>query len=97
MVYAYRADNRRFSEPLFKEAFQNCGHHIRYSGVGSHHKKEIVERRIKSLTLGSGTLLLHTTILWPEAVSTILWPFSFKSSCQKYNILEMNEYQKTPE
>ena len=87
MVYAYRADNRRFSEPLFKEAVQNCGHHIRYSGVGSHHKKEIVERRIKSLTLGSWILLLHATILWQEVVSSMMRPFSFKASCQRYNIL----------
>ena len=56
-----------------------------------------MERRIKELTLGSRNLLLHATILWPEAVSTMLCPLSFKSECQRYNILDMNKDVKTPE
>ena len=55
------------------------------------------ELRIKELTLGSRTLLLHATILWPEVVSTMMWPFSFKAASQKYNILDMYEGVKTPE
>ena len=43
------------------------------------------------MTLGSRNLLLHATILWPEAVSTMLWPLSFKSECQRYNSLDMDE------
>ena len=65
--------------------------------MGSHHQNKIVEHRIKELTLGSWTLLLHATRLWPEAVSTIMCPFSFKSACQRYNSLEMDENRKTPE
>ena len=36
-VCAYRADNGRFSEHLFKEAVQTCGHQISYCRVRSHH------------------------------------------------------------
>ena len=65
--------------------------------MGYHHQNEIVDCRIKELLLVICTLLLHTTRLWPEAVSNMMWPFSFKASCQRYNILEIDEVVKTPE
>ena len=86
-VYTYWVDNRRFAETLFKEAIQKCRQQMSYCGVGSHHQNAIVERRIKELTLGSCTFLLHTTRLWPKAVSNMPWPFYFKASCQRYNRL----------
>ena len=46
-VYAYRADNGRFTEPLFNEAVQTFRKYIIYCGVGSHHQNAIVEPRIK--------------------------------------------------
>ena len=79
-VCAYRANSRRFAEPISKEAVQTCGQQISYCGVGSHHHKEIFERRIKEINLVSPTLLLHATILWPESVSTMLWTFSSKAA-----------------
>ena len=82
-VCAYRADNRRFVDPLLKEESKKFRQHTRYCGVGSHHQNEIVERRIKELTLGSRNLLLHATILWTEEVSTMLWHFYFNVACQR--------------
>ena len=41
--------------------------------------------------------LLHSTGLWPESVSTMMWHFSFKAACQRYNTLDMNKYGKTLE
>ena len=52
----------------------------------SHHQNAISEHRIKELNLGRRTLLFHATILWPEAVITMLWPLSFKAELQRYNI-----------
>ena len=60
-------------------------------------KNTIVEHRIKELTLGSLTILLHSSRLWPEAVSTMMWPFYFKAACQKYNNMEIYEERKTPD
>ena len=54
-----------------------------------------MERRIKEFTLSSWTLLLHTTRLWPESVSTMLCPLYFKAEYQMYNSLEMDEDGKT--
>ena len=35
-VCAYRVDNGRFEEPLFKEAVHTCREQISYCGVDSH-------------------------------------------------------------
>ena len=64
-VCAYRYYKGRFIDPIFKELVQTCVQHISYCGVGSNHQNSIVERRIKELALGSQTLLLHSTRLWP--------------------------------
>ena len=68
-----REDNGRFSDPLLKELFQTCRQNISKYVVVSHHQNKVVDHRIKELTLVSWTLLLHTTRLYPESVSTILW------------------------
>ena len=89
-VWVYRAENKIFADNLFKEAVQT------FRG-GSHHQNAIVEQRIKVLTLGSQTLLLHATRLCPESVSTTLWHLSFITACKIYNRLEMDEDQNTPD
>ena len=78
-VCAYRSDNGRLVDPLFKESVQTCGQNIICCGVGYHHQNAIVDRRIKELTLGIWTLLLHATRFWLYAVSTMIWLFSFKA------------------
>ena len=62
-ICAYRADSRRFIDPLLNESVQTCGQKITYCGVGSHDQNEIVECRIKESNLGSHKLLLHDTRL----------------------------------
>ena len=76
-VCAYSAYNEIFAEPLFNKTVQTCVQQIRYCRVESHHQNAIVERIIKELTLGIRNLLLHESILWPEAVSIMPRPFSF--------------------
>ncbi|KAL7464495.1 hypothetical protein ACHAXS_004829 [Conticribra weissflogii] len=41
-------------------------------GVSAHHQNGVAERTIKSLTLISRTLLLHTQRHWPEYITTML-------------------------
>ena len=49
------------------------------------------------MILDSGTLLLHATILRPEAVTFILWNLSFKVEFQIYNSLGMDKDGETLE
>ena len=46
-VCAYRADNRRFTDPQFEDRVQTCGQHISHCWVVSHHQSAIIESRIK--------------------------------------------------
>ena len=43
------------------------------------------------MTIGSRKLFLHSTIMWPEAVITMMWPLSSKEACNRYNILDMEK------
>ena len=40
-VFAYRADNGRFMDPLLKKSVQTCGQQISYFGVGYHYQNAI--------------------------------------------------------
>ena len=56
---AYHADNRCFADEGF---YNNCtlsNQVITFCGVGGHHQNGIAEQKIKDLTLGAWTLLLH--------------------------------------
>ena len=63
----------------------------------SHHQNEIVECRIKELTLGSWTPHPHINRLWTQTVITMRWPFSFNTVFQIYNRMDMDKERKAPE
>ncbi len=69
---AYQADNGRFSDKGFKDDCTMSNQSITCCSVGGHHKNGIAERKIKDLTLGAQTLLLHAKRMLPEYISTIL-------------------------
>ena len=95
-IQSYRADNGRFAENDFRDQIAADGQLIGYCGVGAHHQNGLVERHIKTLTLGSRTLLLHAIQHWPEMISTILWPFASKESSRRHNLFRINKNGQTP-
>jgi hypothetical protein len=61
---------------------------ITFCGVGSHHEHGIAERKIKDITLGGQTLLLHAKCMFPKYISTILWHFAVKCYTDRlYNLV----------
>ena len=58
-ICTYRVESRRLVETQINEAVQTSVKQISYCGVVPHHQDVITERRIKELTLGIHTLLLH--------------------------------------
>ncbi len=84
---AYHANNGCFSDKGFQDDCVSCNQNITFCGVGSHHQNGIAERKIKDLTLGGKTLLLHTKRMFPEYISTILWPFALKCYKDRLNNL----------
>ncbi len=75
---AYHADNRYFADKGFQDDCTSCNKTITFCGVGRHHQNGIAEQKIKELTLGAETLLLHAKRMLLEYISTFLWPFTLK-------------------
>ena len=55
----YHADNGRFADKGFRNDCVSNNQTITFCGVGSHHQNGIAEHKIKAITLGAWTLLLH--------------------------------------
>ena len=96
-IKSYHADNGRFAEKCFRDEVEKCNQKISFCGVGAHHQNGIIERHIGLLTTSTRTLLLHAKRHWPEAISTILWPFAWKAAERRHNILHVNEGGSSPE
>ncbi len=56
---AYYADNGCFADKGFKDDCIASNQTITFCNVGGHHQNGIAERKIKDLTLGACTILLH--------------------------------------
>ena len=95
-VKAYHADNGRFAEKLFRDDVSNCDQDITFCAVGSHHQNGIIERHIGLLTSGTRTTLLHAQRNWPDAISSLLWPFAWLETEFRYNHLALDSSGRSP-
>ncbi len=69
---AYHANNGCFADKGCKDDCATSNQSIMFCGVGSHHQNGNAERKIKELTLGAWTLLLHAKRKLPEYILMIL-------------------------
>ncbi len=83
----YHADIGCFADKGFRDDCILSNQIITFCGVGNHHQNGIAERKIKDITLGGRTLLLHAKRMFPEYISTILWPFAVKCYEDRMNHL----------
>ncbi len=93
---AYHADNGCFADKGFRDDCTSSNQAITFCGIGSHHQNGIAERKIKDITLGGQTLLLHAKRMSPEYISTILWPFAVKCYKDRLNNLVHRADRCTP-
>ena len=96
-VKHYHADNGRFAERSFTDDVKKSLQRITFCGVGAHHQNGITENTIKQLTLISRTLLVHAQGLWPEYITTMLWPYALKAAQDRMNQLNIDLDGKTPD
>ena len=75
-IISYHADNGIFAYNDFKAEILSHDQPITFCGVGGHHQNDIAEKHIGDLALTARAMLLHATLLWPEAVTTALWPYA---------------------
>ena len=93
---AYHADNGCFADKGFRDECIASNQTITFCGVGSHHQHSIAEQKIKDITLGAQTLLLHAKRMLPEYISIILWPFAVKCCEDQMNHLVHRADGQTP-
>jgi hypothetical protein len=93
---AYDADNCRFADKGFRDDCTSSNQMITFCGVESHHQNGIADRKIKDITLGGQTLLLHGKRMFPKYISTILWPFAVKCYKDRLNNLVHRADGQTP-
>ena len=92
---AYHA-NGHFADKGFRDDCILSNQTITFCGVGSHRQNGIADWKIKDITLGAWTSLLHAKEMFHEYISTILWPFAVKCYEDRINHLVHCANGRTP-
>ena len=95
-VMAYHADNGRYAENAFRKDAKDKAQTLSFCGAGKHSQNGIAERRIKSLSEDSRTMLAHGMQLWPQAITKTLWPFAIKAACRSRNHFKLDSDGLSP-
>ena len=95
-ISAYRADNGRFAKQAFRDECALQQQSISFCPVGARHQNGTAEASIKHSTLGSRTILFHAQRMWPEAITTMLWPFALKEFIHTSNHFRLDEDGRSP-
>jgi hypothetical protein len=84
-IQHYHADNGRFCENLWMNNIKKEGQTISFCGVNAHFQNGVAERRIRDLSDGARTSLLHAKERWGKAISVHLWPYAVRHRNDVYN------------
>ena len=87
VVRHYHADNGLFDSNKFRLSIEQAGQSLTFCGVNAHHQNGKAERRIKDITQGARTALLHAAHRWPKAVDASLWTAALKNYVNLRNSL----------
>jgi hypothetical protein len=74
----YHSDNGLFDTKSFKAAIVLAKQTLSFCGPNAHHQNGKAENRIKDITTGGRTALLHAAHRWPQAINASLWPAAIK-------------------
>ena len=87
IVTHYHADNGLFDTKEFKASVTKAQQTLSFCGVNAHHQNSKAEQKIKDVTKGARTSLLHADHRWPKAVSLLMWPAALKNYVNLNNSL----------
>ena len=86
IIKSYQSDNgSQFTSKAFKEHIARNRQSNRYASAGSHHQNGKAERAIRTIMAMARTMLLHSSIHWPEMSEPTLWPQAVKHAVWIYN------------
>ena len=78
LIKHYHCDNGLFDTVAFKASIIQANQTISFCGVNAHHQNGRAERRIRDVTEGARTALLHASHRWPKAIHPALWSCALK-------------------
>jgi hypothetical protein len=81
----YHTNNGRFVDNIWKAGLAQENQGITYCGINAHWQNDIAKWRIRNLKQQARTMLLHVEHHWPEATSTSIWPYAFRTACTIFN------------
>jgi len=84
-VVAYQSDNGVFTAAAFLKEILERQQAIAFSGVGAHHQNVVAERGIGTIMSMARTIMLHSTIWWPDVADSSLWPMAVDYAVYIYN------------
>ena len=86
IIKEYQSDNgAAFTSETFRKHLFDHGRNNRYSGAGSHHQNGKAERAIRTIMAMARTMLMHSSIHWPEISDPTMWPMAVKQAVWIYN------------
>jgi hypothetical protein len=95
-IQHYHADNRRFCENLWMNNVRKEGQTISFCSVNVHFQNGVAERRIRDLSDGARTSLLHAKEQWSKAISVHLWPYAVRHRNEVYNATRKESRKASP-
>ena len=95
-IQAYHADNLRFNDNNFQGDCIRHGQTITFCGVGAHHQNAVAESKVKLVSYGARTILLHAKRRWPNVISTALWPFAMQAIIRRHNHIALDSNGQSP-
>ena len=91
VIQKYHTDNGRYAEAAFRADCSDNNQSQSFCAVGAHHQNGIAEAHIKKFTLAARTTLLHAKRHWPEAITTMLWPFALQYVVKIHNTFHLDD------
>ena len=82
----YLTDNgSAFSSQEFAKKLSIFKQVLHFAGVGAHHHNSVAERGIRTIMSIARTMMLHSSIHWPDVADPCLWPMAVSHAVFLHN------------
>jgi GAG-pre-integrase domain len=95
-IQQYHADNCRFIDNAWSKHLIENNQAISLCGVNAHHQNGRVEKRIRDLQDLARSSILHAQNLWPDAITTNLWPYAVRKAANDLNYVKGQSATHSP-
>ena len=84
-VKHYHSDNGVYASQAWVNDCKKQHQTMSYCGPDAHHQNAMAERGIQVVVWKARTLMIHASLLWPDAFDEALWPMALDYAAWLYN------------